>query len=282
MNNKKEQIMKFVFMASACISIVTIALMCIFLFSNTVPTLTKIGIRDFILGTEWKPSAEIFGIFPMIIGSLYVTAGAIIIGVPIGILSAIYIASFCPKKYYNSLKSTINLLAGIPSIVFGFWGLMVIVPLIRENFHGSGTSILAASIVLGIMILPTVINISESSIKAVPESYYESSLALGASHERSIFYAVVPAAKSGIAAALILGIGRALGETLAIVMIAGNQAVIPSSIFKGARTLTSNIVLEMGYAQDLHRDALIATGTVLFIFILLTNMCFNLIKRRTQ
>lgn len=273
--------MHIVFAASACISVLAVALICIFLFANGIPAIGKIGVGDFLSGRQWKPSNDIYGIFPMIIGSLYVTAGAIIIGVPIGILTAVFMARFCPRSIYKIAKPAIELLAGIPSVVYGFFGLMVIVPLIRKLFGGNGTSMLAASVVLGIMILPTIIGVSESAIRAVPESYYEGSLGLGASHERSVFFAVLPAAKSGILAGVILGIGRAIGETMAVVMVAGNQAILPEKLTQGVRTMTANIVLEMGYAADLHREALIATAVVLFVFILIINLSFSVIKRKT-
>lgn len=218
----------------------------------------------------------------MILGSLCVTFGAILLGVPVGILTAVFMSQFCPEKLRKILKPAVDLLAGIPSVVYGFFGLMVIVPLIRTIFGGSGTSMLSACIVLGIMILPTIINVSASALDAVPKSYYEGSLALGASHERSVFCAVVPAAKSGILAGVILGIGRAVGETMAVIMVAGNQPVIPNSIIKGVRTMTANIVLEMGYAADLHREALIATAVILFIFILIINLTFSVIKRKSE
>jgi phosphate transport system permease protein len=281
-NKVKEQCMHVVFLLSACISILAVALICIFIFINGIPAMTEIGVFKFLSGTHWRPSNDVYGIFPMILGSLYVTAGAIMIGVPIGILTAVFMARFCPKKLYKILKPAIDLLAGIPSVVYGFFGLMVIVPLIRDYLGDSGSSMLAASIVLGIMILPTVISVSEAAIRAVPESYYEGALALGATHERSVFFTVVPAAKSGILAGVILGIGRAVGETMAVVMVAGNQAIIPSGVLKGLRTLTANIVLEMGYAADLHRGALIATAVVLFVFILIINLTFSIIKRRSK
>jgi len=221
----------------------------------------------------------------MIIGSIYVTAGAIIVGVPIGILTAIFMAKFCPPFLYKFLKPATQLLAGIPSIVYGFFGLIVIVPLVRDTFGltfgGNGQSIFTASILLGIMILPTIIGVSEAAIRAVPESYYEGSIAMGASHERSVFFVVVPAAGSGIMTSIILGIGRAIGETMAVVLVAGNQARMPTGLFRGVRTLTANIVMEMGYAAELHREALIATGVVLFVFILFINLLFNLMKRRS-
>ena len=278
----KEKIMEAVFMLCACVSILSVALICIFLFANGIPAMTKIGFFDFIFGQKWKPSNEIFGIFPMIIGSIYITAGAIIIGVPIGILTAVFLARFCPEKLYKIIKPAVDLLAGIPSVVYGFFGLCVIVPFMRKHIGGDGNSILTASILLGFMILPTIINVSESSIRAVPEKYYQGALALGATHERSVFCTVVPAAKSGIMAGIVLGIGRAIGETMAVIMVAGNQARMPKGILEGIRTMTSNIVMEMGYATDLHREALIATGVVLFVFILIINTLFSILKNRDK
>lgn len=275
----KEKVMEFVFLFTAIISIVAVALICIFLFANGIPAMKEIGLTDFLRGTKWKPGNDKYGIFPMILGSIYVTGGALVIGVPVGILMSVFMARFCPAKLYKVLKPIVDLLAGIPSIVYGFFGLVVLVPFIRENFKGNGQSILCASILLGIMILPTIIGASEPTIRAVEQSYYEGALALGATHERSVFTVIVPAAKSGIFAAVVLGVGRALGETMAVMMVVGNQPRVPNSIFKGVRTLTTNIVLEMGYATDLHREALIATGVVLFAFILVINLCFSLIKK---
>ncbi len=280
MNKFKEKFMSGVFLFAALASILSVAMICFFLFVNGLPAMQKIGIVKFLFGTEWRPKNNIFGIFPMIIGSIYITAGAIIIGVPIGILTAVFMAKYCPKGLYKVLKPAIELLAGIPSVIYGFFGLVVIVPFIREHFEGNGFNIISASLLLGIMILPTIVNVTESSVRAVPESYYEGALALGATHERSIFLTVIPAAKSGIFAGVILGIGRAIGETMAVIMVAGNQTRIPDSIFKGVRTLTANIVTEMGYAVDLHRGALIATGVVLFVFILIINISFSLLKMR--
>lgn len=281
-NKIREVFMHIVFLISACISIIAVALICVFLFANGIPAIHEIGFFNFIGGKVWKPTNDIYGIFPMIIGSIYATAGAIIIGVPAGIFTAVFLSSFCPEKLYRILKPLVDLLAGIPSVVYGFFGLMVIVPFIRNTFGGSGTSLLAASIILGIMILPTIISVSEASLRAVPKSYYEGSLALGATHERSVFRTILPAAKSGVFSGVILGIGRAVGETMAVIMVAGNQAVIPSSLIKGMRTLTANIVLEMGYAADLHRKALIATAVVLFVFILIINMSFSIVRRRMK
>lgn len=273
--------MKAVFILSATVSIIAVALICVFLFANGIPAMREIGFAEFLTGRSWKPEKNIFGIFPMIIGSLYVTAGAMIIGVPVGILTAVFLVHFCPKRLYSFVKPAVELLAGIPSIVYGFFGLMVIVPFIRNNFSGSGSSMLAASVVLGIMTLPTIISVSESALRAVPESYYEGSLALGATHERSVFFTVVPAAKSGILAAIILGVGRAVGETMAVIMVAGNQPIMPSGPLAGLRTMTANIVMEMAYAADLHRGALIATAVVLFVFVLIINLSFSAIKRRS-
>ena len=276
----KEKTMKGVFMTAAALSILAVVLICLFLFANGVPAMGKIGVFDFLLGQKWKPSNDLYGIFSMIVGSIYVTAGAILIGVPLGILCAVFLAWFCPKKLYKIVKPAMELLAGIPSIVYGFFGLVVLVPIMQNLFGGSGKGVLTASILLGIMILPTIIGVSESAIRAVPRSYYEGSLGLGATHERSIFFAVLPAAKQGILAGVILGVGRAIGETMAVIMVAGNQPVVPGSIFSGVRTMTANIVMEMGYAADLHREALLATAVVLFVFILIINLCFSMLKRR--
>lgn len=282
MTRLKEQGMQILFMVAASISILAVAVICVFIFGNGVPAIREIGFVNFIFGKLWSPNQNIYGIFPMIVGSIYVTAGAIIIGVPIGLLTAIFLARFCPEKLYKVLKPGIELLAGIPSIVYGFFGLMVIVPIMQNTLGGSGKGLLTASILLGIMILPTIITVSETNIRAVSESYYEGALALGDTKEGAVFRAVIPAAKSGILAGVILGIGRAIGETMAVIMIAGNQPVMPEDIISGVRTMTSNIVLEMGYATDLHREALIATGVVLFVFILIINMCFSLIKKKSD
>lgn len=287
MKDVKETVMKYVFLVCACASILAVILICAFLFANGIPAIGKIGVFNFLLGETWKPGNDLYGILPFILGSIYVTAGAIIIGVPIGLLTAIFMARFCPKPIYRFMKPAVDLLAGIPSVVYGFFGMVVLVPFVRNffgrtlGFGGNGSSMFTASVMLGIMILPTIISVGESSIRAVPNSYYEGSLALGATHERSVFCTIVPAAKSGIMAGIILGIGRAIGETMAVIMIAGNQPRMPKGIFEGVRTLTSNIVMEMGYATDLHREALIATAVVLFVFILIINLLFSLVKRRS-
>ncbi len=278
----KEFIMKIVFLLSALVSIVAVALICVFLFNNGLTAIMEIGPKEFLLGTKWAPKQELFGVLPMIVGSIYVTVGAIVVGVPLGLFTAIFMAKFCPPKLYKVLKPAVELLAGIPSIVYGFFGLVVIVPIVRNLFGGGGKGILTASVLLGIMILPTIIGVAESAIRAVPESYFEGALAMGATKERSVFTAVLPAAKSGIFAGVILGIGRAIGETMAVVMIAGNQPIIPNEITDGVRTLTANVVLEMGYATGLHREALIATAVVLFVFILIINLSFSLLKGRSE
>lgn len=280
-----ERFMQIIFLIAALASVFSVALICVFLFWNGVPAMHEIGFVKFVTGTVWRAGNDIYGILPMILGSIYVTGGAILLGVPIGILTAVFLAEFCPPKLYKFVKPAIDLLAGIPSIVYGYFGIIVIVPAVRNvsnalGFQTNGMSMLTASIVLGIMILPTVIGVSESSIRAVPRSYYEGSLALGADHERSVFFALFPAAKSGVLAGVVLGIGRAIGETMAVIMVAGNQPRMPKGILKGVRTLTANIVQEMSYAEGLHRSALIATGVVLFVFILVINLLFSVLKNK--
>ena len=282
-----EKIMEIIFILCACMSILAVALICFFLFTRGIPGMAKIGLFKFLGGQVWKPGNNIYGILPMILGSVYVTGLALVIGVPIGLLTAIFMARFCPKKLYKIVKPAVDLLAGIPSVVYGFFGMVVIVPIVRAftdaiGARGNGISLLTASILLGIMILPTIISVSEAAIRAVPESYYEGSLGLGADPVRSVFKAVLPAAKSGIMAGIILGIGRAIGETMAVIMVAGNNPAMPKGLLQGVRTLTANIVIEMGYAQDLQREALIATGVVLFVFILIINLCFSILKRRDK
>ena len=286
----KETVMQWVFTVCACVSILAVALICVFLFANGIPTIAEIGPLKFLLGTNWKPGNDLYGILPMILGSIYVTAGAIVVGVPVGLLTAVYMSRFASNKVNKVLLPAVQLLAGIPSVVYGFFGMVVLVPAIqavlKTDFvrkviginNGKGMSLFTASLLLGIMILPSIITVSKTSLDAVPESYYEGSLALGATHERSVFFTVLPAAKSGVMSAVILGIGRAIGETMAVVMVAGNQTWMPQGLFQGLRTMTSNIVIEMGYAAGLHREALIATGVVLFVFILIINLCFSLVK----
>ena len=279
--------MHIVFFVCALTSITAVVLICLFLFANGLPAMKEIGLLNFLTGSKWKPGNDIYGILPMILGSIYITAGAVVIGVPVGLLTAIFMAFYCPKKLYGLLKPCTELLAGIPSIVYGFFGMVVIVPCIRTvaalfGADISGSSILAASVLLGIMILPTVIGVSEAALRAVPSAYYEGAVAMGARHERAIFTVMLPAAKSGVLAGVVLGIGRAIGETMAVIMVAGNQPRLTGNMLKGIRTMTANIVIEMGYATGLHREALIATGVVLFVFILIINLTFSILKRRKQ
>lgn len=282
MTQTKELIAKILFAIAAAISVAAVVVICVFIFGNGIPAIAEIGLFDFLFGTTWRPSNDIYGIGVMIVGSLYVMAGALVIGVPLGILCAIFLSFFGSNRVAKIAKSGVQLLAGIPSVVYGFFGLVVLVPFIRAQFGGTGQSILCASIVLGIMILPTIITLSESALKAVPQPYYEGALALGADHERSVMRVMLPAAMSGIFASIILAIGRAIGETMAVIMIAGNQVQMPNAITDGVRTMTANIVLEMGYAADLHRGALIGTACVLFVFILIINFAFSALKRRNK
>ena len=278
----KERIAKAVFTFTALVSILAVALICVFLFANGIPGMAKIGAWEFLSGEKWKPGQEVFGILPFILGSVYVTAGALVVGVPAGLMTALFLSRFASKRMAKLLRPAVQLLAGIPSVVYGFFGLVVLVPLVREVFGGTGSSLLTASVLLGMMILPTIITVAESALNAVPAAYYEGALALGATHERSVFHVILPAAKSGVMAGIILGIGRAIGEATAVMMVAGNRTSMPKDLLKGVRTLTSNIVIEMGYATDLHREALIATAVVLFVFILLINVLTSILKRRAN
>jgi len=280
----KEKGAEYLFLLCSLVSIGAVLLICYFIFAGAYPAFRDVGLWAFLTGDMWKPTdvSPSFGIFNMIAGSVYVTAGACVFGVPVGVFAAVYMAKYCPRRIYPVASQLVSLLAGIPSIIYGFFGMMLIVPFIQEHFSGNGNSVLAASIVLGVMILPTVIKVSEVSIKAVPKTYFEGALALGATKEQSIFFVGIPAAKSGILAGIILGIGRAIGETMAVVMVAGNSNILPESIFKSVRTLTANIVLEMGYATGPHYDAIVATGAVLFVFILILNIVLNIINRGAQ
>lgn len=276
----KEGTARCIFTIAALVSILAVILICVFLFANGIPGMIKIGISEFLSGQKWKPGNEIFGILPFILGSVYVTVGALIVGVPAGLLTAIFMSKFASRKMVKIMRPAVSLLAGIPSVVYGFFGLVVLVPLVRDWFGGTGSSLLTACVLLGMMILPTIITVSESALNAVPHNYYEGALALGATHERSVFHVVLPAAKSGVTAGIVLGIGRAIGEATAVMMVAGNRITMPKGLLKGVRTLTSNIVMEMGYAVDLHREALIATAVVLFVFILIINILTSVLKGR--
>lgn len=277
-----EKLAKVVFMIATATSIIALGFIIYFIFSKSIPTIADIGLFNFIGGKVWKPTAHtpLYGIYPMIISSIYATLGAIILGVPFGVLVAVFMAFYAPKKLYHLLKAGVNLLAGIPSVVYGLFGVTVIVPWIKTAFGGKGGSLLAAIIVLVIMILPTIISLSESALRAVPTAYFQGAIGLGASKERALFNVVLPAAKSGVFASIILGTGRAIGETMAVQMVSGNRTLVPTGLLDGIRTMTSNIVMEMGYAGAEHKNALIATGAVLFFFILIINILFNIVKNK--
>ena len=271
MGKLKEKLLARGFLLIAFSTLTILALICVFIFTEGVPIIAKVGLGNFLFGMKWAPSQGIYGIFPMIIGSITVTAGAAILGVPTAICCAIFLTEFAPSFVSKIVRPAIQILAGIPSVVYGFWGLNYIVPFIREHLGGPGLSILAGSIILGIMILPTVISITEVSILALPPLYKEGSLALGATHWQTIYRTLLPAAKSGIMTAVILGIGRAIGETMAVIMVLGNATAMPGSILDPVRTLTTNIGIEMGYASGDHQQALFATGIVLLVIIIILN-----------
>jgi len=276
----KERFIQRSLLLLAFSTIGILLLITLFIFKEGIPLIFKVGFRDFIMGCEWLPKEGEFGIFPMIMGSFWVTFGALLFGIPLSLGCAIFLVEFSSKRVNRVIKPAIELLAGIPSVVYGFMGMVILVPLIREYLGGPGQSVLAGSLILGIMILPTITSISIDSLQAVPRSYKEGSLALGATHWQSIRMVILPSARSGIIASIILGMGRAVGETMAVIMVAGNSIVVPNSPISPARTLTSNIALEMGYAVGEHRQALFATGIVLFLIIMALNTAANLISKR--
>jgi phosphate transport system permease protein len=280
MKTRREKASERVFLAIALSALSVLALITVFIFIKGIPIIAKVGVFNFVFGMKWAPSQGVFGIFPMIVGTVSVTLGAAILGVPIAICCAIFLAEFAPGAMRNIFRPAIQLLAGIPSVVYGFWGVIFIVPAIRNYLGGPGLSILAGSIILGIMILPTIISISEVSLLALPRQYKEGALALGLTHWQAIRSLLLPAAKSGIVAAVILGIGRAVGETMAVIMVLGNAVAIPLSILDPVRTLTTNIGIEMGYASGEHQQALFATGIVLFIIIMVLNATAQFVARR--
>jgi phosphate ABC transporter permease protein PstC len=273
---RNERLIHIALLVVAFSAVSALAVITVFIFTEGTPILFKYGFKNFLLGLNWYPSEQSFGLLPMILGSLMVTLGALIIGVPFGLGCAIFLTQFSSKRFRQVIKPIIELLAGIPSVVYGFLGVIILVPFIRKTFGGPGLSVLAASIILGIMILPTIISISIDSLLALPPSYREGSIALGATHWQTTKMVLLPAARSGIIASIILGMGRAIGETMAVIMIAGNAISIPHSILDPVRTLTSNIALEMGYASGEHRQALFATGVILFIIIMILNTVANL------
>ena len=282
MKKLKENLSGHIFLALALSSISALALITVFILINGIPIIAEVGFIDFVFGMSWAPSHGEFGIFPMIVGSLSVTLGAALLGVPIGICCAVFLTEFAPPTLSKIFRPAIQLLAGIPSVVYGFWGLLFIVPFIRTYLGGPGLSILAGSIILAIMVLPTVISISEVSIIALPRQYKEGALALGLTHWQTIRSVILPAAKSGIVAAVILGMGRAVGETMAVIMVLGNAVALPESILDPVRTLTTNIGIEMGYASGTHQQALFATGIVLFAIIMTLNATAQYITRKKK
>ncbi|MGR6835609.1 phosphate ABC transporter permease subunit PstC [Syntrophomonas erecta] len=271
-----EVLVEKLLMLSAAVSVLAIILITLFIFAKGVPVIEKVGFKEFLFNFNWNPTNGSFGIGSMLVGSLLVTLSALIWSAPLGLMVAVFMAEIAPNKIGRVLGQLVELLAGIPSVVYGFFGLIIIVPFIREKLGGNGMSILAGAIVLGIMVLPTIISITRDAILAVPGEFKDGSLALGATHYQTIWHVMLPAARSGIITAVVLGIGRAIGETMAVVMVTGNAAIIPDSILSPTRTMTSNIVLEMGYAVGDHQAALFATGAVLFVFIVILNLMVNL------
>ena len=281
-NVVKETAMKVIFIIAAAVFIAIVLVICVYMFVLAVPTIAEIGFFDFVFGSTWMPSKDLYGIGTLIVGTAYATAGALVVGVPIGLLVAVFMAFYCPKWLYKFMKPVINILAGIPSIVYGYFGLVVIVPFVSNTFGGGGASLLATSLVLGIMILPTVISISENALRAVPKSYYEGALALGATKERAIFRTMFPAAMSGVVTSIILALGRAFGETAAVVLVCGNIAQFPDSLLDPIRTLSSNIATGLAYSTGLHREALIASSVVLFVFILIITAIVMVLRRKKR
>jgi len=276
----KEKIIEKALLLIAFSSVSILALIAIFIFGEGIPLIWKIGPGAFILGERWVPSQGSFGILPMIVGSFWVTLGALLLGIPLGVACAVFLCEWTPPLAAMFLRPAIQLLAAIPSVIYGFWGLVVLVPLVRNYLGGPGLSILSGSLILGFMILPTIISISEDSLRALPPTYKAGGLALGATHWQTIWRVLIPAARSGIVASIILGMGRAIGETMAMIMILGNAVKMPSSFLDSARTLTTNIGIEMGYASGDHRQALFATGIILFFIIMILNSLAIFLSRR--
>ncbi len=279
---RTDRLIRLALLAAAFSAVSILAVITVFMFEQGTPIMFKYGFRSFLAGADWYPAERVFGLWPMIVGSIYVTLGAMVIGVPFGLACAVVLTEFSSWRVRRIIKPVIELLAGIPSVVYGFIGVVILVPFIRETLGGPGLSVLAASIILGIMILPTIISISVDSIQAIPLSYREGSVALGATKWQTVKMVLLPAARSGIIASIILGMGRAIGETMAVIMIAGNAASVPRSVLDPVRTLTSNIALEMGYASGEHRQALFATGVILFVIIMILNTVANVTSSRMK
>ncbi len=279
---RTDRLVRLALLLVAFSAVSVLAVITVFIVGQGTPIMFKYGLKSFLAGSEWYPSEKLFGLWPMIVGSVYVTAGALVIGVPLGLACAIVLTEFSSRRVRSFIKPVIELLAGIPSVVYGFMGVIILVPFIRETLGGPGLSVLAASIILGVMILPTIISISVDSLQAVPPSYREGSIALGATKWQTVKMVLLPAARSGIIASIILGMGRAIGETMAVIMVAGNAASVPGSVLQPVRTLTSNIALEMGYASGEHRQALFATGVILFVIIMILNTAANVTASRMR
>jgi phosphate ABC transporter permease protein PstC len=272
----KEWLIEKALLLIALSAVTALALIAVFVFLEGVPIMVREGLGAFLFGHRWAPTKGSFGVFPMIVGSLWVTIGALVIAGPLGIACAVFLVEIAPRRIADLVRPAIQLLAGIPSVVYGFVGIVVLVPLIREHLGGPGLSVLAAAVILGVMVLPTVISISQDALEAVPRAYKEGALALGCTHWQTIMRVILPAARTGITAAVVLGLGRAIGETMAVIMVVGNAVKVPGGLLDPARTLTSNIALEMAYASGEHREALFATGVVLFVFIMVLNTAANL------
>lgn len=280
--NLEEYLTEKVILIAAISSIIIILLIIAFIFQEGLPAISSIGLLNFVFGTVWNPSSDIYGVFPMIVGSLYLMALSLLMAVPFAIFGAIFLAEVAPPIMRRILKPTIQTLAGIPSVIYGFFGLIVLVPIMRTYFGGSGYSLMTASIILTVMILPTILSVSEDALKSVPLEYKEASLALGATHWQTIKNVIFPAALPGVLTGTILGMGRAIGETMAVIMVTGNVAQIPNSVFDPVRALTSNIALEMGYATGIHYNALFATGIVLLGMIVILLLAANWINYRQK
>lgn len=272
------------FLLMGLVTVGCVLLITVYLIISGIPAIRELGLVKFLFGPVWDSNAAEpqFGILSFILTSVYGTAGAIVLGVPVGFMTAVFLAKMAPPRLKAVVGAAVNLLAGIPSVVYGFFGLMVVVPWITATFGGTGNSLLAVILILSAMILPTMVSLSETAVRAVPQAYREGSLAVGATKMQTLFKVTLPAAKSGVLNAIVLSIGRAIGETMAVIMVAGNQPRLTGNMLKGIRTMTANIVIEMGYATGLHREALIATGVVLFVFILIINLTFSILKRRKQ